>query len=548
MGEVVAGIALPEGDPGTALATASGFRGAGSGFEASGGVTQRALSLVGSWQGVASVSFRDRCTGYEEAADTAQAACAHAAHAVQAYARELEDARERVRRLQREAEECLDRIAAAEARAAGAREREAAARSRATSAALSILDAGSYSLAEQTRAMDEAAAAAAEASAAESDAAAAREELERLKEEAERERERIKEAGRAAAGQVQAAAGQLPAVTYRASPAAAAAGQAAYAAYPGSLASPAWDGEEQDEEEEDKPWWQDAWDAATDVVCEGGEQLAGVGKGFAEGVVGIGEGGMMLYRLSPTNALIDRDSFEREWGNIGDAAEFAWDNPLEFGKAVINWEDLANGRYGEWAGNLGPDAAMAFATAGAGTAATATTRGLRAADTAGDVADAARDADRAADAARVGDRAPDSPGRLDSHIRDGHHDDLRAQAASVGVELPEPGMRVYRTYGEVEQVDGVLRGSRPWGESWTPVPPDRLANPRVELGLPEYNGGRYVITARLDDPASISQIRRALPWQGPDGYSQPGGAPEYLIPDAEDHLEILRVEGVNPEF
>jgi hypothetical protein len=104
--EVVAGIALPEGEPSSALASASGFRAAADGFEATGGVTQRALGLVGSWQGIASVNFRDRCAGYEEAAHAAHSACAAAAQAVRVFARDLEEARDRVRRLQREAEEC----------------------------------------------------------------------------------------------------------------------------------------------------------------------------------------------------------------------------------------------------------------------------------------------------------------------------------------------------------------------------------------------------------------------------------------------------------
>jgi hypothetical protein len=329
--EVVAGIALPEGEPSSALATASGFRAAAGGFDATGGVTQRALGLVGSWQGIASVNFRNRCTGYEEAAASAQAACAAAAHAVRVFARDLEEARDRVRRLQREAEECVDRIQAAEARAAAARESEAAARARATSAALSApLDGGSFSLAEETHALNEADAAAAEAGAAEADAADAREQLERLRETAEHEREQVEQAGRRAAGQVQAAAGRLPTVSYPAPPAPPAEG-----------------------EEEDKPFWEDAWDGFTSAVSDGGEQVLGVGKGIGEGVVGIGEGGLMLYRLSPANALIDRDSFEREWAGVQDAAEFAWNNPGEFGKAVINWEDLAEGRYGEWVGNLG---------------------------------------------------------------------------------------------------------------------------------------------------------------------------------------------------
>ena len=158
------------------------------------------------------------------------------------------------------------------------------------------------------------------------------------------------------------------------------------------------------EEEESRPAWQS-------VLAWPGEQTLGLGRGFVEGVVGIGEGGLMLYRLSPTNALIDNESWREEWSNVGDAAQFAWENPGEFGQAVINWEDIEEGRYGEWLGNLGPDAVIAVATAGTGAAATATTRAVRTADDVADAADAARDADRAADAAdaaRDTDRAADA--------------------------------------------------------------------------------------------------------------------------------------------
>jgi hypothetical protein len=158
------------------------------------------------------------------------------------------------------------------------------------------------------------------------------------------------------------------------------------------------------EEEEDRPAWQD-------VLSWTGEQTVWLGTGFVEGVQGIGEGGLMLYRLSPTNMIVDNESWRDEWSNMGEAAQFAWENPDEFGQAVINWEDIEEGRYGEWLGNLGPDAVVAVATAGTGRAATATTRAVRSVDSVADVADAARDADRAADAAdaaRDADRAADA--------------------------------------------------------------------------------------------------------------------------------------------
>jgi hypothetical protein len=170
-----------------------------------------------------------------------------------------------------------------------------------------------------------------------------------------------------------------------------------------------WGGDQ--EEEEDRPAWQDGLSAVGGALSWTGEQTVGVGRGFVEGVQGIGEGGLMLYRLSPTNAVIDNDSWREEWSSMGDAAQFAWDNPGEFGQAVINWEDIEEGRYGEWLGNFGPDAIVAVATVGTGTAATATTRAVRSVDTVSDVAETARDADRAADAAeaaRDADRAADA--------------------------------------------------------------------------------------------------------------------------------------------
>jgi chemotaxis protein histidine kinase CheA len=524
VGETVAGIALPEGEPGAAADAASGLRAAGGGFERTASVTQNAVAIVGSWQGVASFTFRDRCGGYQDAAASAQVACERAAQALRRYGERLEEARERVRRLQEQAQECVERIEAAEARAADATERgNFASRMAFQSSMASAADAGATAASFR----DQAAMAYDDAASARAEADRARDELERLRRAAEDEREAVKDAGRTAAGTVEAALGGLPTVAYPVREAAAAAAAARA---------------KEEEEEEDKPWYEDVGDALGGAASWTGDQAVGFVKGVGEGVVGIGEGGLMLYRLSPTNMLLDNESWRREWENMGNAAQFAWENPGEFGQAVINWEDLSEGRYGEWLGNLGPDAALAVATGGAGTVAT---RGLRGADAMADVADAARDADRAADAARAADRAAD--GGADA-ARASRLADLRAQAAASGVEAPRADMLVYRTYGEVPQGYGVQRGSGPYGESWTQVPLDEVPNVRGDLGLPHFNGGRYVITGRLDDPASVSEIRRALPWEGPNGYSQPGGAPEYLIPDAREHIEILRVEGVNPDF
>jgi hypothetical protein len=129
-----------------------------------------------------------------------------------------------------------------------------------------------------------------------------------------------------------------------------------------------------------------------------------------------------------------------------------------------------------------------------------------------------------------------------------HLANLERQAAESGVPMPTAGMRVHRTYGEIDTGLGVMRGSGPWGESWSPQPFEGLHDVRGELGLPHFNGGRYVVSGTLDDPAAVSEIRKALPWDVDDlGYHMPGGGPEYLIPNAQDHVTPLEVKGVNPE-
>ena len=94
-----------------------------------------------------------------------------------------------------------------------------------------------------------------------------------------------------------------------------------------AVAAPAAPAPAAEEEQEDKPWWEDAAGALGDAASWTGGQIVGFGKGVGEGVVGIGEGGLMPYRLSVVNAVIDPESHEREWDNVANAAEFAWNNP-----------------------------------------------------------------------------------------------------------------------------------------------------------------------------------------------------------------------------
>jgi hypothetical protein len=120
---------------------------------------------------------------------------------------------------------------------------------------------------------------------------------------------------------------------------------------------------------------------------------------------------------------------------------------------------------------------------------------------------------------------------------------LSAQAARAGIEKPFEGQDVYRIYGRTEDLLEPRSGSLPFGESWTPVDPATMANPRAELGLPDWNHGRFVIHGKLEDPTAIEEIRPALAMHG-----NPGGGPEYVIKDPEHAIRVLEVKGVNPDY
>lgn len=218
MADAVAGIELPDGDPGAVEGAAASMRGAAGGFEGAGGTAVRAAAAVPGWTGLASFTFRSRCGDYRDAAAAAEGVCARAATVLRRYGRELAAARERVRELQRRGEECVERIRAAEQAAADAAQRAAAASHMAYQASFAAgADAGALRASFQQQADD----AWVEQGRALDRAAEARDELEQLRRKAQDERERIKEAGARAAGEISALAGELPEVAFPAAPAAA---------------------------------------------------------------------------------------------------------------------------------------------------------------------------------------------------------------------------------------------------------------------------------------------------------------------------------------
>jgi hypothetical protein len=155
MAESVAGIEMPEGDPGAVAAAASGLRSTGGGFESARGTVVRAAASVPSWSGHAAFAFARRCGTYGTAARAADAACEQAAGALRRYGKVLSEAREQVRVLQRRGETCVAEIEQAETRAAEASERHMSASRMAYQASFaSGADAGATAVAFRRQADD----------------------------------------------------------------------------------------------------------------------------------------------------------------------------------------------------------------------------------------------------------------------------------------------------------------------------------------------------------------------------------------------------------
>lgn len=101
-----------------------------------------------------------------------------------------------------------------------------------------------------------------------------------------------------------------------------------------------------------KPKW---WETA-------GEWIAEFGTGVWEGVVGLGE---FAWSISSVRMLTDPLGYAETMASFGTAAQFAWQNPAEFGKAVLDW-DTWKENPARAVGRLVPDIALAVATGGAG--------------------------------------------------------------------------------------------------------------------------------------------------------------------------------------
>ncbi len=114
------------------------------------------------------------------------------------------------------------------------------------------------------------------------------------------------------------------------------------------------------------------------------DQATGFARGVWDGVtepVAVGAGLVGLNGDAGEN-----------WAALGSGLTHAVTNPGDFAKAVVGWEDLSQGNYGHWAGELAPSVVAAFFTGGAAAglkgadAVAAATRAGAAASTAAGVA------------------------------------------------------------------------------------------------------------------------------------------------------------------
>ena len=401
-GESYGGITVPEGDPG-ALEASAGRLVATAGMLESVSASLRGVLGGMSWFGPASAAHAGLTSSQSLMATTGAGSLIQQAAVINDYSLVLESAQRQAERAIERAKDADRRIKEAKADIEQAVDDQAAANARIVAA--QAAQARLFTSAIDLMLGNAAAAAAADAAAAEE--ADARRDLQAAEERERRARHRLEEAeeDRREAQKDGDDAEEAVALA-RVGLIAAAQGAGLLPTQPGGPADPAFAAAAGIRLEPPKPppedegsWLERRLDDVGDAASWTWDQAKQVPGGVWEGTKGIGEGVYFLYQLNPTNPqnlMNPGDAIER-YKQLGETAEYAWENPGEFGKALINWEDLENGRYGEWAGNLVPDALLAVGTAGAGTVASRTAKAAKATDK---LSDAARAYDRASEIQR----------------------------------------------------------------------------------------------------------------------------------------------------
>lgn len=208
-GESVAGIAMPEGDPGAVRDAASQLRSVAGGFGHVAHTVGAAVAAVPDWEGYASLMFTQRCTDYEGAAGLADGACDDAARVLDSYADDLVAARKKVRAMQVKGKQLEGEEKDALAAADEARGRLRGAQ---MSMKLSAMDAAVDGGAAMDAARADVDRALGDITTATDRATKARQALDGLIRDARTIREQVEDDGRSAAGNVRGAGDALPTV------------------------------------------------------------------------------------------------------------------------------------------------------------------------------------------------------------------------------------------------------------------------------------------------------------------------------------------------
>ncbi len=102
--------------------------------------------------------------------------------------------------------------------------------------------------------------------------------------------------------------------------------------------------------------------AQLDAAEDGGERghaVAEFFRGAWDAVYGTGE---LIVGLT-VQGLWDREAWGENWSNLGATAQFAFEEPGEFGRALLDLETLQSNP-GRWFGGLAPDIALTLAGGG----------------------------------------------------------------------------------------------------------------------------------------------------------------------------------------
>jgi hypothetical protein len=126
-------------------------------------------------------------------------------------------------------------------------------------------------------------------------------------------------------------------------------------------------------------WWEKA-----------GHFVAEIGRGAWEATTGLVE---FAWSISPTRMMVDPDGWRKDVTDLGKGLWFGVQHPAELGKALIDWDTWKESP-GRAIGHLVPDLLLALGTAGAGTVAARSVRGMKALDEVADVATTFRRLDR----------------------------------------------------------------------------------------------------------------------------------------------------------